>query len=53
MILVMLLIYFKAIGGGSDHYLGLKNIFSLSKTRVLYSSDAFYGMEKENRGPKL
>ena len=47
------LILLKAIGGGSDHFFWSKNIFSLSKTRVLYSSDAFYRMEKENCGPKL
>ena len=29
------------------------SVLSLSKTRSLYGSDAFYGMKKENRGPKL
>ena len=43
----------KAIGGGSDHFFGSKNVFGLSKTRSPYGSDAFYGMKKENRGPKL
>ena len=42
----------KAIGGGLTIFL-VKNVFGLSKTRSSYGSDAFYGMKKENRGPKL